>query len=54
VAEGRLVDVLPGWAEAPVPVHAVFASSRYKDPKVRGFVDLSLDAFQARADVEAV
>lgn len=45
VADGRLVPVLPGWAEAPAPVHAVFASSRYMDPKVRGFVDLCVGAF---------
>ncbi len=47
VADGSLACVLPGWAEAPAPVHAVFASSRYMDPKVRGFVDLCLEAFRA-------
>ncbi|MBY3348059.1 LysR family transcriptional regulator [Rhizobium laguerreae] len=41
VAEGTLVRVLPGWASIPMPVHAVFASTRYMDPKVRGFVDLA-------------
>lgn len=46
VADGRLSCVLPGWAETPAPVHAVFASSRYMDPKVRTFVDLCLSAFQ--------
>lgn len=45
VAAGELACVLPGWAEAPAPVHAVFASSRYMDPKVRGFVDLCVAAF---------
>lgn len=45
VADGTLSCVLSGWAEVPVPVHAVFASSRYIDPKVRSFVDLSLDTF---------
>lgn len=45
VADGTLSGVLPGWAEAPAPVHAVFASSRYMDPKVRGFVDVGLGAF---------
>lgn len=38
--------VLPGWAEIPAPVHAVFASSRDMDPKVRSFVDLSLSMFK--------
>lgn len=46
VAQGALMPVLPGWAEVPAPVHAVFASSRYMDPKVRGFVDLCVAAFK--------
>jgi LysR family transcriptional regulator for bpeEF and oprC len=50
VAEGGLVRVLPGWARAPVPVHAVFASTRYMDAKVRGFVDICRDGF--RSEVE--
>ena len=45
VAEGTLVHILPGWASPPMPVHAVFASTRYMDPKVRGFVDLCREAF---------
>lgn len=52
VAEGALTRVLPGWARIPVPVHAVFASTRYMDPRVRGFVDLCRDGF--RSDVEGV
>ncbi|MDH0864388.1 LysR family transcriptional regulator [Mitsuaria sp. GD03876] len=55
VADGSLQRVLPGWAEEPAPVHALFASSRYMDPKVRGFVDLCIRAFMnAEDDVEAV
>ena len=50
VAEGRLVRILPGWASIPMPVHAVFASTRYMDPKVRGFVDLCRDAFGDGSD----
>ncbi|MBS4047145.1 MAG: LysR family transcriptional regulator [Alphaproteobacteria bacterium] len=46
VADGTLSSVLAGWAEAPAPVHAVFASSRYMDPKVRSFVDYCLRAFK--------
>lgn len=49
VAEGTLVHVLPGWASPPMPVHAVFASTRYMDPKVRGFVDLCRGSFNDRA-----
>lgn len=47
VVDGALSCVLPGWAEIPAPVHAVFASSRYMDPKVRSFVDLCLSRFSA-------
>lgn len=28
VAQGRLEEVLPGWTKPPVPVHAVYSSSR--------------------------
>lgn len=38
---GRLIEVLPGWTRTPVPVHAVFGSSRYLTPKVRAFIDLA-------------
>ncbi|GAA3113668.1 LysR family transcriptional regulator [Rhizobium viscosum] len=53
VAEGTLARVLPGWASVPMPVHAVFASTRYMDPKVRGFVDLCRDAFRDSSDIGA-
>lgn len=41
---GALQPVLPGWAPSSVPVHAVFASARYLTPKVRGFIDLAVEA----------
>ena len=47
VAQGRLAEVLPGWAKPPVPVHAVFSSSRYPTPKVRAFVDYAKRNFVA-------
>lgn len=40
--EGRLLRLCPDWSLPSVPVHAVFASSRYLVPKVRAFVDLAL------------
>jgi DNA-binding transcriptional LysR family regulator len=46
VKDELLSLVLPGWAHAPVPVNAVFASSRYMDPKVRSFVDLCISSFR--------
>ncbi|MDJ0709553.1 MAG: LysR family transcriptional regulator [Woeseiaceae bacterium] len=42
----ELVGVLTGWSQAPIPVHAVFASSRYLAPKVRAFVDLAAERFE--------
>ena len=43
---GDLIQVLPNWSGIAMPVHAVFASTRYMDPKVRAFVDLCRDAFE--------
>lgn len=50
VAEGTLVRILPDWAGATMSVHAVFASSRYMEPKVRGFIDLCRKAFADDGD----
>lgn len=47
VAEGRLRVVLPDWAPPEVPVSAVFASARFVAPKVRAFVDLAVELFDA-------
>jgi DNA-binding transcriptional LysR family regulator len=49
VESGWLVPVLDGWRFGPVPIHALFASSRYLAPKVRAFVDLAT-ADLARGD----
>ncbi|MFK7964932.1 MAG: LysR substrate-binding domain-containing protein [Burkholderiaceae bacterium] len=45
VRSNALKVVLPAWSRIPMPVHAVFASSRYMSPKVRAFVNLSIDGF---------
>lgn len=47
VACGALQTVLEDWGRIPVPVHAVFASSRYMTPKVRAFVDLAAEGFKS-------
>jgi DNA-binding transcriptional LysR family regulator len=44
VQAGLLRSLLPDWTPPAVPVHAVFASARYLTPKVRGFIDLAVDA----------
>ena len=51
VEAGELIPVLAGWARPPVPVHAVFASTRYMDPKVREFVDVCITAFRKDASM---
>lgn len=47
VEAGALRLVLAGWACDPVPVHAVFAGSRFLSPKVRAFVDAARAGFDA-------
>jgi DNA-binding transcriptional LysR family regulator len=48
-AADELQPVLPGWTPQPVPVHAVFPSSRFIAPKVRAFIDHALAAFEPPA-----
>jgi len=36
---GRLVRVLADWCSPPVPVHAVYPSTRHLSPKVSAFLD---------------
>ncbi|MEM8838362.1 MAG: LysR family transcriptional regulator [Pseudomonadota bacterium] len=47
IEERTLTQILREWGSIPVPVHAVFASSRYITPKVRAFVDLAAEAFKS-------
>jgi DNA-binding transcriptional LysR family regulator len=42
---GKLIRVLREWEPEQVPVHAVFASSRYLTPKVRRFIDHAIANF---------
>lgn len=45
--------VLPRWAPAAVPVHAVFPGNRWLSPKVRAFIDLAVARFDGAADQAA-
>ncbi|MEL6402381.1 MAG: LysR family transcriptional regulator [Cyanobacteria bacterium J06626_4] len=45
VAQQRLIRLLAEWERVPVPVSALFTSSRYMTPKVRAFVDLAISDF---------
>lgn len=49
VARGRLVPVLADWQTPSADVHAVYPSSRYLAPKVRGFIDLAAESFPVAA-----
>jgi DNA-binding transcriptional LysR family regulator len=42
---GKLIPVLREWEPEQVPVHAVFASTRYLTPKVRRFIDHAIANF---------
>ena len=46
VSQGRLTQILKDWERVPVPVSAIFTSSRYMTPKVRAFVDLAVADFK--------
>ncbi|MCA3808960.1 MAG: LysR family transcriptional regulator, partial [Burkholderia sp.] len=39
LADGSLVEVLPEWNAAPLPVSVVFPTGRHLAPRVRIFVD---------------
>jgi DNA-binding transcriptional LysR family regulator len=39
IGEGRLEEVLPGWAPPPSVIHAVFPSRRGLVPAIRRFLD---------------
>ncbi|MEM7593780.1 MAG: substrate binding domain-containing protein [Cyanobacteria bacterium P01_A01_bin.83] len=46
VSQGQLIQVLEDWERKPVPVSAIFTSSRYMTPKVKAFVELAIADFQ--------
>lgn len=39
LASGQLIEVLPQWRAAPLPVSVVYAHNRHLSPRVRAFVD---------------
>ncbi|MEO3989040.1 LysR family transcriptional regulator [Pseudocitrobacter cyperus] len=40
VAKGRLIELLPQWRAAPLPVHLVYPWARYYPTRLRKFLDL--------------
>jgi Transcriptional regulator len=43
LAQGRLVELLPAWQAAPLPVHLVYPWARYYPTRLRKFLDLMRD-----------
>ncbi|WP_238158660.1 LysR family transcriptional regulator [Trabulsiella odontotermitis] len=43
IREGRLVEILPQWRAAPLPVHLVYPWARYYPTRLRRFLDLMRD-----------
>jgi DNA-binding transcriptional LysR family regulator len=39
LAQGRLVELLPGWMPPVMPIHAVFASRHHRAARISAFVD---------------
>ncbi|AOK26200.1 transcriptional regulator [Burkholderia ubonensis] len=50
LADGTLVEVLPEWNAAPLPVSVVFPHGRHLAPRVRIFVDWLADALSRPAE----
>jgi DNA-binding transcriptional LysR family regulator len=50
--DGRLVNVLPGWAPKPGVFHAVFPSRRGLVPAVRRFLDFLAEAIEREGQAQ--
>ncbi|MEO1267781.1 MAG: LysR substrate-binding domain-containing protein [Myxococcota bacterium] len=46
LAEGQLIDVLPGWRGPEVPLFAVFPSRKHQTPRVSRFMELLAPVMQ--------
>jgi DNA-binding transcriptional LysR family regulator len=53
LAADRLVEVLPGFAPAPVPVQLVHAEHALVAPRIRAFLDLAAPLLRARLEAPA-
>lgn len=50
---GALVEVLPAFRPAPLPISAVYPQNRHLSPQVRAFVDWSAELFARNPSVQA-
>lgn len=48
IASGELVEVLPAWRPAPLPVSVVYAHNKHLSPRVRAFVDWVATVLEVR------
>ena len=48
LASGRLVRLLPGYATAPMPMHAVYTSRQHMAPKLRSFIDFLAERLDSK------
>ena len=46
LADGQLVEVLPQWRPAPLPVSIIYSHNRHLSPRVRVFVDWLAEVLQ--------
>jgi DNA-binding transcriptional LysR family regulator len=47
LAAGHLVQLLPDYEPAPVPLHLMFQPSRLASPKIRAFVDYLVERWRS-------
>jgi DNA-binding transcriptional LysR family regulator len=45
IAEGRLVELLPGYRVPARPMHVLYSPDRRLTPKLRSFLDFAVAAF---------
>ena len=53
IASGALVEILPEWTTAPLPVHVVYPPNRHLSAKVRAFVDWAAELFARSPALQA-
>ncbi len=50
LAAGRLVELVPGWQPAPLPVYLVYPHARFYPAKLRRFVEVAKEAMKSRVE----
>lgn len=51
LASGELVEVLPEWPRAALPIYVVYPPNRHLSAKVRAFVDWAAEVMRLRTDL---